>query len=121
MKELLLRNLISDDRRKKEILLSESCERKGCLQRLEKKSVYIVRDIMRMSDNFDLKSYLDQKKNEGLLSPKQTYIIKSYDTKKSQDKFTYKVWGDLYAILDDKVYLVRLMQYLKLEFTRAKK
>jgi len=116
MRELVLKNLRSNDKRRKEIFLSESCERKGCLQKLEKRSVYFVKDVMQITDNFDLELYLDQKRNEGMLHPKQTEVIKTHNSKEAKDKFTYKVWGDLYAVLDNKVYLVGLTQYLKLEF-----
>lgn len=120
MRELVLKNLMSQDYKKKEVFLSESYEKEGYLQRLEKQSVYIVEDIKKITGDFDLASYLDQKKHQGLLQPKHTYIVKIHDSKKGEDKFTYKICGDLYAIVDDKVYIIRLRQSLVLDFILGK-
>lgn len=120
MRELVLKNLMSQDHKKKEVFLAESYEKEGYLQRLEKQSVYIVEDFKKITENFDLAAYLDQKKHQGLLQPKHTYIVKMHDSKRGEDKFIYKTCGDLYAIVDDKVYVIRLKQSLVLDFIQEK-
>ena len=121
MRELLLKNRISSDRKRKDILLLESYERGGCLQRLEKRLTYAVKDIVRINDDFDLEAYLDQKRKEGQLEPRHTHIIKSRNSKASKDEFTYKVSGDIYTVSGDKLYLINLNQCLKLELSRIAK
>ena len=117
MRELVLKNIISDDHRRKDIVLSESCKQKDYLQKLDKRFIYTVKDIVPITKDFNLEAYLNHKKDEGQLQPKQTYIVKEHDSKTSKVKFIYRVCGDVYTASDNKLYLIGLTQYLKLELT----
>ncbi len=118
MREMVLKNLISDDKRRREIFVSERTERQNFIQALEKKSVYVVKEVLDVTQNFDLELFLLQKKSEGCFKPAKTFIIKIHDTHEGKDKFIYKVIGDQYLVLNDKIFLLGVVQYLKLEVIR---
>ena len=121
MRELVLKNLISPNKKRRAIFLSESYEKEGCLQKLEKRSVCVIKDIVQITDNFDIEAYLDRKKKDGKFNPQQTYIVKTHDSKKLRDKFIYKIQKDLYTVLDNKLYVARIVQNLKVEFIQRYK
>lgn len=115
MREILLKNLITDDKRRHEIFVSERSEGKDIVQELEKKSVYVIKQVLEITPDFDGGLFLSQKRREGLFKPAKTFIIKIHDTKEMKDKFIYKVLGDQYVVLEDKIFLLGVTQYLKIE------
>jgi len=66
MREMVLKNLISDDKRRRELFVSEHSEGKDIVQEIEKKSVYVIKEILEVTQNFDKELFLHQKKTEGL-------------------------------------------------------
>lgn len=117
MREMLLKNLISEDKRRREIFVSEHTQRENLIQDLEKKSVYVIKEVLDVTQDCDLELFLHQKKTEGLFKPAKTFIIKIRDTKQERVKFIYKVLGDQYVVLEDKIYLLGVVQYFKIELT----
>jgi hypothetical protein len=115
MREMVLKNLISEDKRRREIFLSERTERKNVVQALEKKTVCEIKEILEITQDFDLELFLQQKKAEGCSKPTQTFIIRIYDTKEEKDKFIYKVIGDQYLVVEDKIFLLHVVKYFKIE------
>lgn len=111
MRELLLKNLISRDKKRSELFLSEHFEKDGIVQDFEKRTVYRVLEILEFTDTVDLELYLTQKKKED--SDVQTFIIKSKNRRDGISRFIYKVVGHQYVVLADKIYVMKVSQYIK--------
>ena len=111
MRELLLRNLTSRDKRRTELFFSEHFEKAGLVQDFEKKTVFSIKEILEFTDHIDLTVYLEQKSKEE--STNQTYLIKSHDTEEDIHKYIHKVVGEQFVVLDDKVFIVKVSQYTK--------
>lgn len=118
MRELLLKNRVSPDKKISELFMAEHLDEGSLIQDFEKRMVYNVVDILEFTDAFDLELFLEQKRKEGH-SP-QTYIIKSRNSRMSKNKFFYKVVGKQYVVLNDKVFVLKVSQYLKKTVTLKK-
>lgn len=113
-----MKNLISEDKRRRELFICEHSERDNIIQDIEKKTVYAVKEVFDVTSEFDLELFLRQKKTEGLFKPAKTFIVKIQDTKEGRTKFIYKVLGEQYIVVEDRVFLLGVTQYLKIEVIR---
>jgi len=111
MRELLFKNCVSKDRRKTELFLSEHLEKDGIAQDLEKKISYAIKDILEFTDICDLEVFLQQKAEDD--HAVQTFIISNYNTKTGMARFIYKIVGEQYLVLGDKILVLKVSQYIK--------
>ena len=111
MREILVRNLVSNDKRRKELFLSECFENEGKLHEIEKRTVYKVKAILDFTSEFDLHLFIDQKLKEE--SNTQRFIIRKHDKRSGRDGLFYKVTGEQFVMLKDKVLILKVSQYVK--------
>jgi hypothetical protein len=111
MRELLVKNLVSKDKKRKELFLSEHFEKEGVIQEIEKRTVYRIKAILEFTDISDLELFLNQKSKEDFAE--QRYVIKNRSNKSGIYKFIYKILGTQYVVLDDRIIVVFVSQYMK--------
>lgn len=114
MKELLVRNFASPNKRKREFLTSEYRHQNGINQRIEKKTIYKVKEILQFTDCFDLELFLKRKKQEIL---PQTFIVRSCKKEEGQIKIVRKTISEVYAILDDRIFVIQVSYRAKTTIT----
>ncbi len=115
MREMVLKNMISEDKRRRELFCAEHSQRNNCTQDIEKKSIYAIKEILEITQDFDLELFLKQKKEKGLFKPTKTFIVKIQNTKEAKVKFIYKAFGDQYIVSGDKIFILNVAQYFKIE------
>ena len=71
------------------------------MQDLEKRIKYRIKDVLEFTDTFDLELFLDKKSKEE--SSVRTFIIRNQNTKTGMTKFIYKILGEQYLVLGDKI------------------
>ncbi|MFH1360482.1 MAG: hypothetical protein ABIJ41_05530 [Candidatus Omnitrophota bacterium] len=111
MRELLFRNITSLERKRSELLLSEHFEESCSIQDVEKRMVYCVKETLEFTDPVDLVVYIEQKKKEE--EHPHTYLVKTHDTQEGIHKFIYKIVGEQFVVVDDKVFVLKVVQSLK--------
>lgn len=111
MRELLFKNFISPNKRRKELLISEHFEAKGVVQDFEKRVVYSVQQVFPYADKKELEEFLNQKVEKD--SPPQTFVIKTRDSKGKKETSVYKVTGLQYIVLKDKVVILKAIEIIK--------
>lgn len=116
MRELLVKNHLSKDKRRKELFLSEHYEKEGVIQEIEKRTVYRIRAILEFTTVTDLELFLSQKSKEDFAS--QRFIIRSRNTKTGVHKFIYKTVGNQYVLSDNKAIILYVTQFLKRTIVR---
>ncbi|MFC1593931.1 hypothetical protein ACFL38_01225 [Candidatus Omnitrophota bacterium] len=119
MREIVLKNLVSANKRKREVCISESMDESGMTQKMEKRTIYVVKEVLEITSDFDLQLFLLQRTKEGKLKPKQTFVTRVSSQDQAEEKFYYKVYGDTYTIVDDKIFLITLIQLLTIEFSAS--
>ena len=111
MRELLLKNFVSKDKRRTELFLCEHYENNGIIQEIEKKTIYRLKEVLEFTDFFDLELFLERNKEK--ITERQKFVIRRRSEREGIEKYLYKVIGDQYIVLNDKVVIFHVAQYVK--------
>jgi len=101
MRDLLFKNLTSEDRRRKIIASSEIMERQGVRSIIRRHFICLVKEIR---DEHNIQRPLPH-----------LYILKEHNTKEQKEKFFCKVKGSICAVNKGKLFLVVFMHTLKID------
>ena len=101
MRDLLFKNLISSDRKRRIIASSEIVDKQG------------VRSVIRRHFIYMLKEVKDERHIEKPLP--YMYVLKEHNTKEHKEKFFCKIKGSLCAINKGKLFMVIFMHSLRID------
>jgi len=102
MRDLLFKNLTSEDKKRRVITSSEIMDKEGTRIIINRHFVYIIREVNNATTAKPLPS---------------TYVLKERDTRQEKEKFFCKLKNSVYALYNDKLYLVLFMHTLKITLT----
>lgn len=91
MRELLLKNLTSLNKKRKILSLSEAFNKDGVLTRVNRSFIYLVREVVGAGE---------------IAEKPEFFIYKIHDSKLKQEKFLFKIKGNFYVSCNQKMYLV---------------
>lgn len=91
MRELLLKNLTSINKKRKVLSLSEAFDKDGVSTRVNRSFIYLVKEVP---------------KTEQLAEKPEFFIYKVHDSKLKQEKFLFKIKGNFYVSCKQKIYLI---------------
>ncbi len=100
MRDLLYKNLTSDDRRKKIIASSEVVDKHGVCSTIHRHFICMVKEIKDAHNIEKPAPYL--------------YVLKRRDTKEQSEKFFCKIKGSICAVNKGKLFLVVFMHSLRI-------
>jgi hypothetical protein len=118
MREVVFKNLTSINSRKKDIFLQEVFEKDGITAKTERRSLYFVKDIMRLDQPGDLQNWLAKQGETGMVNKRQFYIFKQHSDSPGEDKLICKIFGNFYAVVDNSVYMIAFLQSFKIRFSK---
>ncbi|MDO8662577.1 MAG: hypothetical protein Q7K98_05080 [Candidatus Omnitrophota bacterium] len=101
MRDLLFKNLTSDDHRRKIIASSEIVEKQGVRSIIRRHFICMVKEI---KDERNIQKPLPH-----------LYILKEHNTREQKEKFFCKIKGSLCAVHKGKLLLVIFMHSLKID------
>ena len=116
MRELLFKNFVSKDRRKTELFLSEHFANNGFAQDLEKRITYRIKEVLEFTDIFDLELFLKQKSAQD--TPSHTFIVRNQNSQRGTAKIIYKILGEQYLVVGDRIVIVKVSQHVKKTITK---
>lgn len=99
MRDLLFKNLTSNDKQRKVLASSEIFDKSGVRTIVRRHFIYFVREV---TDN-------KIEKQEPYL-----FIVKERNTKEKRERFYCRIKGSVYAVYNNRIYLVRFMHSLKI-------
>ncbi|MBM3244193.1 MAG: hypothetical protein FJZ15_00150 [Candidatus Omnitrophica bacterium] len=102
MRDLVFKNLISDEKKRRIISSSETMDENGVKSIIHRHFVYIVKDIADEGQAQKPLPYL--------------YVLKSKDTKTHKEKFFCRIKGSVYAKNQGKPVMILFMHSLKISF-----
>ncbi len=111
MRELLFKNSLSCDKKRSELFQTEYFETENSILNFEKKTTYMVKDILEFTDIFDLELYLAQKKKKEI--PPQTFIVKNCDKRKARIKIIYKTLSHQHVVLGQRIFVLKVVQFIR--------
>jgi hypothetical protein len=100
MRDLLFRNLTSEDKKRKVIASSEVADREGVHSVIHRHFVCMMKEVKDASTVQRPDPYL--------------YVLKESNTKDGRQKFFCRIKGSIFAVAQDKIYLVSYMHSLKI-------
>jgi len=100
MRDMLFKNLTSMDKKKRIISSSETVDKQGIRSTVKRHFVCMIKEI----EDKDLQPPLPY-----------LYVLKVRNTKEQKEKFFCRIKGSLFAVKQDKLYLVLFMHSLKID------
>ncbi|MCM8796863.1 MAG: hypothetical protein NC923_03170 [Candidatus Omnitrophica bacterium] len=101
MRDLVFKNLVSRDRRKRIIASSEITDKGKVRNIIRRHFIYMVKEVKNENDFSPISPYL--------------YILKERQTREHKEKFFCRFKGSIYAVSGKKNYLILFMHSLKIE------
>ncbi len=99
MRDLLFKNLTSSDKKRRIIATSETVDKEGVRSIIQRHFVCIVKEI---------------KDNNAQRPLSHLYVIKERSTKEQKERFFCRIKGSIYAISNDRLFLVLFAHSLKI-------
>lgn len=99
MRDMLFKNLTSDDKRRKIISSSEIVDKKGVRSITRRHFVCMIKEMK--------KGQLEQK-------PPSIYVLKKQNTKDQTGKFFCKIKGSMNIVINERLYRIIFMHTLKI-------
>lgn len=118
MREVIFKNLISENLRKKEISLSEIFERNGVVAKSERRCFYYIKKVSQMEDENDLKNWIVAQDDASGSHRRHFHIMKEHRDGTGEDKLICKIAGTFYAVMNRNVYTIGFLHSFKVRFTK---
>ncbi len=114
MRELVFKNLTSENRRRKDLYITETSDKSGVRTITRRHSVYVIGDRSKAKNP----KLLAQQKKEipTNASKRHVFIFKKRDTKQKKESFICDVVGKFYAVVKDDLYPVAFKHSFELDF-----
>jgi len=117
MRELLFKNITSENKKRKDLYVSETFNKDGITATTQRHSTYIMGACNKFKS---LEELLEWKKNVGPNAGKRhIFIIKKHDTKLNKDVFVCDVIGKFYAVSDCDIYSVVFKHSFEVDFSHT--
>lgn len=105
MRDLLFKNLTSNDKKRRVLVTSETTEKEGVRSTVHRHFVYIVREVKDKSSVEKHTPYI--------------YVLKERNNKEQREKFFCRMKGRAYVVSKGKLYLILFMHSLKIILVAA--
>ena len=117
MREMVFKNLTSDNKRRKDLFVSETTERNGIKTVARRHSLYMVNGHNRFNTPEELAQW---KSTTDTCQKRHVFIFKKRDTKEKKDTFICDVVGKCYAVIKNEVYAIGFKHSFEIDFQPTK-
>ncbi|MBU4149809.1 MAG: hypothetical protein KKB52_05655 [Candidatus Omnitrophica bacterium] len=113
MRELVFKNLTSLDKKRRDLLISETVEKNGIRTITKRHSVYIIGDHKKVYNDEDLVpvNLLHSNYNK-----RHVFIHKKKNTKLGKDSFICDVVGKFQAVVNDEIFSIVFKHTFEVDF-----
>ena len=117
MRELLFKNITSDNKKRKDLYVSETVEKNGITTTSQRHSTYIIGSC----NKFNTPEQLLQWKKAVVpnVNKRHIFIIKKRDTQRNKDIFICDVVGRFYAVSGCDIYSIAFKHSFEIDFLYA--
>lgn len=114
MHEIVLQNITTQDKKRRDLVIEERLERQGVCAASEKHFTYLIRSRKNLFDPSNCK-FADPPKPQ--IRPHHYYIRRSYDTAKSKGEYSFTTKADLYIVAGVEVFYVTIIYSIKVDIS----
>ena len=105
MRDMVFKNMTSQDRRKRVLWASEIINEDGILTKIHKYLIYIAKEV--------------RKDDVHQLPKPDIFVVKSRDTHEKTEKFHIKMKGNIYCVAKNRYFLISFCHTLKIDLSKA--
>ncbi len=114
MREMVFKNLTSENKRKKDIYITEMVEQNGIKTVTCRHSVYMVGGHSKAKDINELLKYKDNPSMN--CAKRHVFIFKKQDTLHKKESFVCDVVGKFYAVVKSDIYSIAFKHSFEIDF-----
>ena len=115
MRELLFKNLTSNDHKKRDVFAQEMVNKNGVLATSERRCLYFIKDKIEINNPMDLVKLAKIKKKDQD-NNRCFHVLKEHDSKTGIDKLICKLKGTFYAVVGKSIYCIVFIHSFKVQF-----
>ncbi|HQP91850.1 MAG TPA: hypothetical protein PLU24_04170 [Candidatus Omnitrophota bacterium] len=105
MRDMVFKNLTSQDRKKRVLWASETINEDGILTKIHKYLIYIVKEV--------------DKSQAHKTDRPEVFVIKNRNTKDRTEKFQIKMKGSIYCLAKERCFYVSFCHTLKIDLCQS--
>lgn len=120
MREVIFKNLTSENGRKKDTCLKEVFEKDGVLARAERRYFYFVKNVSCLKNDEELHQWIKEQNTVHPDRKRNFHILKEHNNESGVDKLICKVLGTFYAVSNNKVYTIVFLHAFKISFSKVR-
>lgn len=114
MRDLLFKNLTSNDKRRKILASSEIVDKQGVRSIIHRHLVCIIEEVKpRLADKEEVND------SERKCPLPYLYVLKEHNSKEQREKFLCRIKGSMYVINNGRLFFVRFTHSLKINLIPA--
>ena len=112
---MLFRNNTSQDKKRRELSISEVTEKEGVVKRIVLRCTYYVNKQTRISQPVDIEKLVKKGIDGDKPNFREFHIIRTHDSRLHEDKFIWKVDGNLFVIVRGNIFSISFTHSFEVE------
>ncbi|NQT46534.1 MAG: hypothetical protein HQ593_03510 [Candidatus Omnitrophica bacterium] len=115
MRELIFKNLTSNDHKKRDIRVQEIIQKDDLVARTERRSIYFVRKKTHIETTEDLKTFTSDPGQIHDSDKKHFFILKEHNSSNGRDMILCKVRGTMHVVVGDDIFTITFFHTYKID------
>ncbi|MDP8266513.1 MAG: hypothetical protein P9M07_06160 [Candidatus Aceula meridiana] len=111
MREMTIQNLTSKDKTRNEVLFCEAFEREGIRRALERRNTCKIINVLEFEDQAHAEDFLSRESKK--CPPPETRIVHLFNSDLAKDEVIYKISGNQYVVLGNRLFALKVSHSLK--------
>ncbi len=116
MREIVFKNLTSQDRKRKDLFISETTLEKGVQTTTQRRSIYMIKGHAHYKNSMELNKFANEAQPQNNKNPRHIFILKKHDSKTKKDTFICDVVGTFYIVVNEDVYTIAFKHSFEVDF-----
>ena len=115
MRELIFKNLTSNDHKKRDIRVQEIIQKDDLVARTERRSIYFVRKKTHIETTEDLKRFANNPDQIDDSQKKHFFILKEHNSSNGRDMILCKVRGTMHVVVGGDIFTITFFHTYKID------
>ena len=115
MREILIKTSTSDNRRRRNLLMTEIINENGLVARAEKRYAYFITEKSDPVTKESLKAWVESQTKLKQKKPRHVSIRRIFDKETGIGQTVYRTTGSFYVLKDFKIYVVVFLRSVKFD------
>lgn len=118
MREILVKNLTSENKHRRKVHILEKVDQNGVLATSQRRCLYFLREKERFDNLEGIKKWFVTHKPQANTKIRYLNIIKSKNTSTNEESLTYQMAGRSYLIIGQAVFCVFFTHIFKIQIAK---